>query len=67
MMGPFSPICIFFPEMLPAGLGFAAGAIIFLALAELLPESLDHQSCGPKEAAWWLVVGTALMLVLAVS
>ena len=57
----------FFQGLLPAGLGFAAGAMIFLVVAELLPESLDHESCGPKETAWWLVVGTALMLVLAVS
>ncbi len=33
---------------------------------ELLPESLEGANCGPKEMAWWLVVGAALMLVLAV-
>ncbi len=56
----------FFQGLLPAGLGFAAGAMIFLVIAELLPESLEDASCGPKETAWWLVVGTAVMLVVAV-
>jgi ZIP family zinc transporter len=56
----------FFQQLLPVGLGFAAGAMIFLVIAEMLPESLGNGSCGPKETAWWLLVGTAVMLVLAV-
>jgi zinc transporter ZupT len=56
----------FFQGLLPAGLGFAAGAMIFLVIAELLPESLEEASCGPRETAWWLVVGTAAMLLVAV-
>ena len=53
-----------FQKLLPAGLGFAAGAMIFLVIAELLPESLEE--AGPKETAWWLIIGTVLMLLLAV-
>jgi zinc transporter ZupT len=57
---------VFFQRLLPVGLGFAAGAMIYLVIAEMLPESLETSSCGPKETAWWLLVGTAMMLVLAV-
>ncbi|MEE8350175.1 MAG: ZIP family metal transporter [Acidobacteriota bacterium] len=56
----------FFQELLPAGLGFAAGAMIYLVIAEMLPESLENDNCGPKETAWWLLIGVALMLVMAV-
>lgn len=55
----------FFGELLPTGLGFAAGAMIFLVVAELLPESLEDAGCGPRETAWWLVLGTVFMLLLA--
>ncbi|HEY2931946.1 MAG TPA: ZIP family metal transporter [Acidobacteriota bacterium] len=56
----------FFQPLLPAGLGFAAGAMIFLVFAELLPETLDDGSCGPRQAAWWVTAGIVIMLVLAV-
>ena len=56
-----------FQRFLPIGLGFAAGAMLFLVVAEMLPESLEEASCGPKETAWWLIVGTVLMLLLAVD
>lgn len=53
----------FFRPLLPAGLGFAGGAMIFLVIQELVPESLKRTS---REAtAWGFVVG--LMLMLAVT
>ena len=55
----------FFRQLLPPGLGFAAGAMIFLVVAEMLPESLEEECCGPREAAWWLIVGAVLMFLLA--
>ena len=55
----------FFQRLLPTGLGFAAGAMIFLVVAELLPESLEV--CGPKETAWALMWGVIAMLLLAVA
>lgn len=56
-----------FQELLPVGMGFAAGAMIFLVVAEILPESLEEASCGPRETAWWLLLGTVLMLLLATA
>lgn len=53
----------FFQALLPFGLAFAAGAMIYLVVAELLPGSLDT-GCSKEETAWWLLLGTVFMLVL---
>ncbi len=51
-----------FQPLLPFGLGFAGGAMIFLVAAELIPESLER--CSKTEMAWGTMVGLALMLLL---
>jgi zinc transporter ZupT len=49
-----------FQPLLPASLGFAGGAMIFLVIEELLPESFAHTS--PTETAWGVTLGLVGML-----
>ena len=46
--------------LLAASLGFAGGAMIFLVVAELLPESLAR--CSTLETAWGVTIGLVAML-----
>jgi ZIP family zinc transporter len=46
--------------LLPASLGFAGGAMIFLVVSELLPESLKR--CSQVETAWGVTTGLVAML-----
>jgi len=55
----------FFQPLLPAGLGFAGGAMIFLVVAEMIPESLKGSSA--EESAWGFVAGLVLMLTITAS
>ncbi len=43
-----------FREYLPLGLGLAAGAMIWMVFAELIPESL--QKCEPHKIGFWVTV-----------
>lgn len=51
-----------FQPLLPAGLGFAGGAMIYLVVAKLIPESLER--CSKYDAAWGFMAGLVAMLLL---
>lgn len=51
-----------FQPLLPAGLGFAGGAMIFLVAGEMMPDSLER--CSRHETAWGVMVGLIAMLWL---
>jgi ZIP family zinc transporter len=48
-------------QLLSIGLGFAAGAMLYLVLAELLPESLEK--AGKHLTAWGFVIGFIAMML----
>ncbi len=50
-----------FQPLLPASLGFAGGAMIYLVASELLPDSYKHAS--KHEAAWGVMIGLTGMLL----
>jgi zinc transporter, ZIP family len=56
----FLLVSVFHP-LLPFGLGFAGGAMIFLVAAELMPVSVAN--CSKSENAWGFMVGFVLMLL----
>jgi zinc transporter ZupT len=56
----FLLVSVFHP-LLPFGLGFAGGAMIFLVAAELMPVSVAN--CSKSENAWGFMFGFVLMLL----
>ena len=56
-----------FQPLLPGSLGFAAGAMIYLVMWEMIPESLA--TCSPWEAGWGAAAGAAGMagLIAAIN
>jgi zinc transporter ZupT len=56
----FLLVSVFHP-LLPFGLGFAGGAMIFLVAAELIPQSVAK--CSKSENAWGFMFGFVLMLL----
>ena len=54
----------FFEPMMPFLMGFAAGAMIFLVVLELIPEALESES--PSRIAWAFTIGFCGMLLIQV-
>jgi zinc transporter, ZIP family len=54
----------FFTPLMPILMGFAAGAMIFLVILELIPEALQTES--PRRIAWAFTAGFCLMLMVQV-
>ena len=48
-----------FQALLPFAMGFAAGCMVWITLAELLPDALDHAAGG--EVATWATVAAAAL------
>ena len=57
-------VWLFQPLMLPL-LGFAAGAMMYLVVMELIPNALETQS--PSRIAWSFMVGFGLMALMQVA
>lgn len=59
---PSALLAWFFEPLLPIGLGFAGGAMIYLTVAELIPEALT--GAGKTLAAWGVMIGLCGMLLI---
>ena len=54
----------FFQPLMPILMGFAAGAMMFLILLEMIPDALHHEK--PATIAWAFMGGFCLMLLIQV-
>ena len=62
MAVPSALLAWFFEPLLPIGLGFAGGAMIYLTISELIPDALEHG--GKSLTAWGVMVGLCGMLLI---
>jgi len=62
MAVPSALLAWLFEPLLPIGLGFAGGAMIYLTMSELIPDALEEG--GRTVTAWGVMVGLAGMLLL---
>ena len=62
LAAPSALLAWFFEPFLPIGLGFAGGAMIYLVVAEMLPEAIEEG--GKILASWGVMVGLCTMLLL---
>ncbi len=62
---PASVVSWFFKPLMPVLMGFAAGAMNYLVLLEMIPGSLD--SIRPRAMAWAFTIGFCAMILLQVT
>ena len=62
MAVPSALLAWFFEPLLPIGLGFAGGAMIYLVVSELLPDALEEG--GRSLTAWGVMIGLTGMLLV---
>ncbi len=62
MATPAALLGWFFEPVLGIGLGFAGGAMIYLVMAEMLPEAIEEG--GKTLAAWGVMLGLCTMLMV---
>ncbi len=62
---PAALLAWFFQPLMPFLMGFAAGAMIFLVLLELIPDALE--TTRPVSIAWSFMFGFCLMLLIQVA
>jgi len=62
MAVPSALLAWFFAPLLPIGLGFAGGAMIYLTISELIPDALEDG--GKSLTAWGVMVGLCSMLLI---
>ena len=62
MAAPAALLGWFFEPVLCIGLGFAGGAMIYLVMAEMLPEAIEEG--GKVLTSWGVMVGLCTMLLL---
>ena len=62
MAAPAALLGWFFEPFLGIGLGFAGGAMIYLVVAEMLPEAIEEG--GKTLAAWGVMLGLCTMLMI---
>ena len=57
---------VYVEAILPYALSFAAGAMILVAVHELIPECQRHQNTKPYCATMGIITGFAVMMLLDV-
>lgn len=63
LAAPAALLAAQFEPLLPIGLGFAGGAMIYLVMAELIPEALREG--GKTMTAWGVMLGLVTMLLIS--